>query len=125
MERIEDRSKALSYIGIEVADALKLIPAPQEDIEEIMQEEITPVVEPVKEKTRAKAKEKVQTQVQEICEQPNTNDQYYESTRVEVKPSLWQRFKQSKFVRAIKYIMSIRIVLDVPALPSADENQNR
>ena len=29
MERIEDRSKALSYIGIEVADALKLIPAPQ------------------------------------------------------------------------------------------------
>ena len=33
MERIEDRSKALSYIGIEVADALKLIPTPQ-DIEE-------------------------------------------------------------------------------------------
>ena len=28
MERIEDRSKALSYIGIEVADALKVIPAP-------------------------------------------------------------------------------------------------
>ena len=127
MERIEDRSKALSYIGIEVADALKLIPAPQEDIEEIMQEEITPVAEPVKEKTRGKVKEKeqVKAQVQEVCEQPNTNDQYYESTRVEVKPSLWQRFKQSKFVRAIKYIMSIRIVLDVPALPSADENQNR
>ena len=30
MERIEDRSKALSYIGIEVADALKTIPAPVE-----------------------------------------------------------------------------------------------
>ena len=28
MERIEDRSKALSYIGIEVADALKTIPTP-------------------------------------------------------------------------------------------------
>ena len=41
MERIEDRSKALSYIGIEVADALKLIPAPQEDeIEEINEENI-------------------------------------------------------------------------------------
>ena len=127
MERIEDRSKALSYIGIEVADALKLIPAPQEDIEEIMEEEITPVVEPVKEKNRAKAKEKEQAkaQVQEVCAETATNDQYYESTRVEVKPSLWQRFKQSKFVRAIKYVMSIRIVLDVPALPSADENQNR
>ena len=29
MERIEDRSKALSYIGLEVADALKEIPAPE------------------------------------------------------------------------------------------------
>ncbi|MBR2290317.1 MAG: hypothetical protein IJ867_07030 [Clostridia bacterium] len=28
MERIEDRSKALSYIGIEIAEALKYIPAP-------------------------------------------------------------------------------------------------
>ena len=48
-------------------------------------------------------------------------DNYYEETRVEVKPSLWQRFKASKFVRTIKYIMKIRIVLEVPALPSADE----
>ena len=32
MERIEDRSKALSYIGIEIADALKLIPTPQEEV---------------------------------------------------------------------------------------------
>ena len=31
MERIEDRSKALSYIGIEIAEALKYIPAPVED----------------------------------------------------------------------------------------------
>lgn len=30
MERIEDRSKALSYIGIEIADALKQIPTPVE-----------------------------------------------------------------------------------------------
>ena len=33
MERIEDRSKALSYIGIEVADALKVIPKPIENDE--------------------------------------------------------------------------------------------
>ena len=31
MERIEDRSKALSYIGIEIAEALKGIPAPVDD----------------------------------------------------------------------------------------------
>ena len=41
MERIEDKSKALSYIGIEVADALKVIPKPVENIgEETAVEEI-------------------------------------------------------------------------------------
>ena len=103
MERIEDRSKALSYIGIEVADALKLIPAPQEDVEEIVENE-----------------SQVAQEVQNI---PHVDNEYYESTRIEVKPSLWQRFKQSKFVRTIKYIMKIRVVLDVPALPSGNENK--
>lgn len=106
MERIEDRSKALSYIGIEVADALKLIPAPQEDPQEMIRESVEP-----------------QIQESTIQAQPVQDTQYYESTRVDVKPSLWQRFKQSKFVRTIKYIMKIRIVLDVPALPSGDEEK--
>ena len=106
MERIEDRSKALSYIGIEVADALKLIPAPQEDPQEMIQESVEP-----------------QIQESTIQAQPVQDTQYYESTRVDVKPSLWQRFKKSKFVRTIKYIMKIRIVLDVPALPSGDEEK--
>ena len=106
MERIEDRSKALSYIGIEVADALKLIPAPQEDPQEMIQESVEP-----------------QIQESTIQAQPVQDTQYYESTRVDVKPSLWQRFKHSKFVRTIKYIMKIRIVLDVPALPSGDEEK--
>ena len=110
MERIEDRSKALSYIGIEVADALKLIPAPQVNAKEA-----------VKEKTEQV--ENVEQIVNEQPVQPEQDTQYYETTRVEVKPSLWQRFKQSKFVRTIKYIMKIRIVLDVPALPSAEEKK--
>ena len=104
MERIEDRSKALSYIGIEVADALKLIPAPQDNVELI------------EEKT-------VENLIMET-EQSQEDKQYYESTRVKVKPSLWQRIKQSKIVRAIKYIARIRVVLDVPALPSGDEDRN-
>ncbi len=120
MERIEDRSKALSYIGIEVADALKLIPTPQEisEPEQVKEEQV--VVEPQasKKKQAAAIKEK------QYEEQPSVADSnYYESTRVNVKPSLWQRFKQSKFVRTIKYIMKIRIVLDVPALPSADDER--
>ena len=103
MERIEDRSKALSYIGIEVADALKLIPAPQADYEEIQEEEVNQILDSVP-----------------IAEE---DKQYYESTRVDVKPSLWQRFKNSKFIRAIRYITKVRIVLDVPALPSGDEER--
>ena len=90
MERIEDRSKALSYIGIEVADALKVIPAPAEEI--------------------------IQEAVNEVRVEQPTNT-YMEETRVEVKPSLWSRIKNSKFVRTIKCIMKVKIRLDVPALP--------
>ena len=86
MERIEDRSKALSFIGIEIADALKGIPTPIEEV--------------------AAQEEKTEQQ------------QYIEQTTFEVKPSLWQRIKQSKVVRAISYALKIRVKLELPtALP--------
>lgn len=86
MERIEDRSKALSYIGIEIAEALKGIPAPVEE-------------------------ESVQTEtVVEALEET----EYITQTRFEVKPSLWQRIKNSKFVRTIQYICKIKVVLSLP-----------
>ena len=44
MERIEDTSKALSYIGLEIADALKYIPAPTDDGVGVQDEQQTPVV---------------------------------------------------------------------------------
>ena len=114
MERIEDRSKALSYIGIEVADALKLIPAPQEDeIEEIKEENIENIEE-----------EPVINEPQNVVE-PEPQQQYFEQTRVEVKPSLWQRFKNSKFVKAISYIMKIKVVIQTPeALPEGRGENN-
>jgi len=93
MERIEDRSKALSYIGIEIADALKLIPTPVEEVKEEIVEEA----------------------VENVVEQAN----YVQETTFEVKPSLWQRIKESKIGRAVRYAFRIRIVLDVPALPEA------
>ena len=98
MERIEDRSKALSYIGIEVADALKLIPTPEEPIiEEIQEQEEAPI------------------QVQNNGVEEKAEKEYLEQTRVEIKPSLWQRIKNSKVVRAISYAMKIKIVLQKPA----------
>ena len=94
MERIEDRSKALSYIGIEVAEALKGIPTPVAT-EETVEEKAT-----------------VKTPILEYVE-----DTYIEETRFEVKPSLWERIKNSKFIRTISYVMKIRVRLDMPALP--------
>ena len=95
MERIEDRSKALSYIGIEVADALKSIPTPVEEPEQAVEEQV------------------------------QAEQEYVEQTTFEVKPSLWQRIKNSKFGRAIRYITKIKLRLDVPnALPEGQQNNN-
>lgn len=98
MERIEDRSKALSYIGIEVADALKSIPTPVEEPEK--QEAIQTIEEQPTETAKEQAKQ-----------------EYIEATTFEEKPSLWQKIKNSKIVRAIRYVMKIKVVLDYPALP--------
>lgn len=95
MERIEDRSKALSYIGIEIAEALKGIPTPIDDI----------VEEP----------EKVEVDT----------DNYVEQTRVEVKPTLWERIKQSKFAKALTFLFKIRIKIDMSnALPEGKGEHN-
>ena len=109
MERIEDRSKALSYIGIEVADALKTIPTPVE-ISEPVQEEVQEIQE-----VAVQEPEQVQETVQN--EQTVEQQQYAQETTFEAKPTLWQRIKNSKVVRAIKYVMKIRVVLQYPALP--------
>lgn len=154
MERIEDRSKALSYIGIEVAEALKVIPKPvelgsavseseqvqeevrieeiaeaqeAEKIEEKKAEKIEKVEEAPEEKTTEK---KVVSQVVDIeetkpinelvdmYEANNKAEEYEKSIMFEKKPSLWQKFKKSKFARAISYVFKIRIRIELPnALP--------
>ena len=114
MERIEDRSKALSYIGIEVADALKSIPTPIEE----------PVVQNVVEE---QPQEQVQVQQVAVAEEQQVQEQQYvQETTFEAKPSLWQRFKNSKFVRAVKAITRIRIVFDYSdALPEGRGENNQ
>lgn len=115
MERIEDRSKALSYIGIEVADALKTIPTPVEEpvkVENIQkQQEVST--------QKAKRIQKVQEVQNEdqVMEEQKSQEQYVQETTFEKKPSLWQRIKNSKVVRAIRYAMKIKVVLQYPALP--------
>ena len=114
MERIEDRSKALSYIGIEVAEALRTIPKPADAIiEETIEEN---VVEEVVEKQEEITVNEIQEN-NEVYEEQQLQE-YKESVTVEKKPSLWQRFKNSKLARAVSYVLKIRIRIELPnALP--------
>ena len=84
MERIEDKSKALSYIGIEIAESSK------EDAEENTEENIS------------------ENESQDLIVQ----DQYIDN--VVEKPSLWDRIKNMKLVRGIRYLMKIKVVLELP-----------
>lgn len=105
MERLEDSSKALSFIGIEVADALKLIPTPEEQIEAIKEQEANIEAENVI--------------VSEEKEFERKQQQYEQETTFEVKPSIWERLKNSKIVRAATYVFRIRVRIELPsnALP--------
>ena len=136
MERIEDKSKALSYIGIEIAEALKYIPTPIDEVvdgivEEVKEEKAAPVaqaiLEPAKEVATVETTAAAETtKVEEVVGGEMASNEemeaYFEETRFETKPSLWQRIKNSKFVRTIKFVMSIRVVLDYPALPEGRDN---
>ena len=70
LERTEDRSKALSYIGIEVADALKDIPKPADLIIEDNETELIQEIEekPVKEVKVAKASKKKKANIELVDE---------------------------------------------------------
>ena len=157
MERIEDRSKALSFIGIEIAEALKYIPAPVDDIDigtsnpteeyddldgdtknnvqndvaddtedeevetdEVQDDESADDVEDDTENDEVEEQAQVPVSVgaeKFKNEEVSADDAFIEETRFESKPSLWQKIKNSKFVKTLRYIMQIRITIDYPALP--------
>ena len=152
MERVEDRSKALSYIGIEVADALKLIPTPVENVEKVeemvKEEQIKQASQ--KEQTKHVAQrmakpaqtlasntvisdnamsQKAQVQNANVVEPQIQNGaqqgpiQIQEEKPKKAKSSLWNKIKNSKLVRTIKYALKIKVVLQLPeALPEPESN---
>ena len=163
MDRLEDRSKALSYIGIEIAEALKYIPVPVDDMEDVSSEEkINTTYDAVQNEIVEDAEDTVDADFsddnsiedvaeeesydavdadEDIAEEKSLLDEttesaektaedfaadiedvaedrnYIEETRFETKPSLWQKIKNSKFVRTLRCVMQIRITIDYPALP--------
>lgn len=107
MERIEDRSKALSYIGLEVAEALKEIPAPE------ITTNATQNVQEVKEEIAVNQN----IQAVGVTGQTEQDAQYIEETQVEAKKSFWQKFRQSKIGKVMTAVFRIRIVMVDSALP--------
>ncbi len=125
LERVEDRSKALSYIGIEIADALKLIPVPVATSESAKE---TKVVVEQKENKKENSSNAVAINTQNIVpiQESKPYEEYYNETRREVKESMWHKFMNSKVVRAIKYAFKIRIRLQLPeGLPDGDVQSNK
>lgn len=85
LERLNDRIKALSYIGVEVSEAFKQIKV-------------------------------------EETEGQTEQDIYIQETTFEAKLSLWQRFKQTRFYRAVKYLFSLQVTIQ-PALPEGKDDE--
>ena len=127
MERIEDRSKALSYIGIEIADALKTIPTPVDITSESLENSTNvATVTNTKESQVTNTNKVTITEENEPILTQSEAEQYTEDTTFEARPGLWQRFKNSKFVKAIKAITRIRIVFDYSeALPEGRGENNK
>ena len=127
MERVEDRSKALSYIGIEIADALKLIPTPvaeEPKVEEVAEQAKVEEAKPQTNNVKVANTNVVPTQP--VQNKTQAYENFYSETRTEVKSSLWNKFKNSKFVRAVKYALKIRVVLQLPeALPEGNSDGMR
>lgn len=122
MERIEDKSKALSYIGIEIAESLKDI----QNIEEKKVVEEQKNEDKVQQTISEQNTEDVQNaQVSQEVSDSNAN---IESTDIvpyteEVvhKPTLWERIKNMKLIRGIRYLMKIKVVLELPEPEQHDD----
>ena len=115
MERTEDRSKALSFIGIEVAEALKTIPKPAEIEDTVIEEAST---EEIIETKGELIQDKVPIALMEDSVEEQELLDYQESVLFDKKPSLWQKFKNSKLARAVSYVFKIKVRIKIE-LPNA------
>lgn len=95
LERLNDRVKALSYIGVEVSEAFKSI-NPSEVVDENAQV------------------------VNNVEAEKTAEEVYIQETTFDVKPSLWQRIKNCKLVKTISYILNLKVVIQ-PGLPAGKD----
>jgi len=105
LERLNDRVKALSYIGVEVSEAFKSI-----NVSEVIDENEQVV----------NSSETVETISEATTEEKITEEVYIQETTFDVKPSLWQRIKNCRLVKTISYILNLKVVIQ-PGLPAGKD----
>lgn len=125
MERIEDKSKALSYIGIEIAEALKDIqnieePKKVENVQESKVEDASGACASNTEAANTGDTEAASVDAVETTDSEPMDLIPY-SQEIDTKPSLWERIKNMKLFRGIRYLMKIKVVLELPE--SEDTNK--
>ena len=126
MERVEDRSKALSYIGIEIADALKLIPTPVDEVVNVVEEPQEEIASVQNIESNTIINDNVMSANINVNANVEQQPMQFNEPPKKVKSSLWNRIKNSKLVRAVKYAFRIKVVLQLPeALPEGNKEENR
>jgi len=114
MERIEDKSKALSYIGIEIAESLKDIQNIEEAKIEVDEKSVLEDNKGEKCNIASKTESNEDGADVEACAEPHDLIPY--SDENSAKHSLWERIKNMKLIRGIRYLMKIKVVLELPEL---------
>lgn len=128
MERIEDKSKALSYIGIEVAESLKDIQniEVKKNTEELKVEFQNNIQEVNNTENSIEAQNTQNVQDEQNNVEDGTNSELTDlvpyAQEVVQKPSLWERIKNMKLIRGIRYLMKIKVVLELPEPEHHDDN---
>lgn len=128
MERIEDKSKALSYIGIEIAESLKDIKNIEEPKKEVKNESEQDKVNVIENANNEEIQNEQQTETMQVVAEDEScealfDDQSQYLQEVNPKISLWDRIKNMKLIRGIRYLMKIKVVLELPEPEKDDDNK--
>lgn len=135
LERLNDRVKALSYIGVEVSEAFKTI-NPSEVVDDSIVTDTaietdsvvnvsTETDDAVTTTTVATTETSTETVASVVTtEEKETNvaeEVYIQETTFDVKPSLWQRIKNCKLIKRIGYLLNLKVVIQT-GLPAGKDN---
>src|SRR5699024_1615504 len=110
----------------EIADALKLIPTPVDEVVNVVEEPQEEIASVQNIESNTIINDNVMSANINVNANVEQQPMQFNEPPKKVKSSLWNRIKNSKLVRAVKYAFRIKVVLQLPeALPEGDKEENR